>query len=100
MRKMLLVLTTLVVLMAATAAPVLADGGPIIRERDVWQALKEGQQIAVVALGAGNLRSAQSRLAVCVRRLTAADVRHCGPEGQMIGRRCAPLAWSDTTTAM
>jgi hypothetical protein len=50
MRKILLASIALIVLLATTAAPVLADGGPVIRQRDVWEALEEGQQIAVVAL--------------------------------------------------
>jgi hypothetical protein len=52
MRRLLLVLITMVVTLAAVALPAYADGAPVIRQRDVWEALEEGQQIAVVALGA------------------------------------------------
>ncbi len=53
MRRFLLILITMVVTLAAVASPAYADGAPVIRERDVWEVLEEGQQIAVVSLAAG-----------------------------------------------
>lgn len=52
MRRLLIILISVVVALAAVALPAHADGAPVIRERDVWEALEEGQQIAVVALAA------------------------------------------------
>ena len=51
MRKVMASCLALLVLLSTTV-PASADGGPIIRQRDVWEALQEGQQIAVGALAA------------------------------------------------
>jgi hypothetical protein len=49
------VIIVLFILLSTTAAPVMADGGPVITDRDVWEALEEGQQIAVVTLDADGI---------------------------------------------
>ena len=50
MRKILATTGLLILALAIAGTPLLADGGPIIRQRDVWEALEEGQQIAVVSM--------------------------------------------------
>ncbi len=52
MRRTIMAIVASFVLLAANATPVGADGGPIITDRDVWEELEEGQQVAVVALDA------------------------------------------------
>jgi hypothetical protein len=44
-----LIVLFIAILAIAVPAPVLADGGPIV-SRDLWEYLKEGQQIAVVTI--------------------------------------------------
>jgi hypothetical protein len=50
MRRLLGTVGLLLLALGTAAAPALADGGPIVQQREIWQALEEGQQIAVVTL--------------------------------------------------
>jgi hypothetical protein len=52
MKKHIIIVVTLFALLASTASPALADGGLIIPDSALWNALEEGQQVAVVALSA------------------------------------------------
>jgi hypothetical protein len=47
-------IVVMAVLLLSLPAPAMADGGPILRDPQLWAQLEEGQQIAVVRLGSSN----------------------------------------------
>ncbi len=50
----LVAIMVIAALLLALPAPAMADGGPVLRDPQLWAQLEEGQQIAVVRLGSSN----------------------------------------------
>lgn len=68
----LMAIMAIITLLLALPATALADGGPVLSDPQLWAQLEEGQQIAVVRLGSGNI----ARVDLFISMLDRSGVSH------------------------